>query len=349
MVEASNSEEWPFVSLVMPIRNEAAYIERGIAALLEQDYPADRFEIIIADGMSDDGTREILDRLVKECPKLVVFDNPQQIVPTGLNEAIRRAKGEVILRLDGHAEIAKDFMRQNVLLLAEHPEAWIVGGPIVHVGRNAFAKAVALAMSSRFGVGNATHRFADFEGYAEGCAFPAVRKWVFDRVGDFDVELVRTEDDEFNYRVTQAGGKVFISPRVRYQYFVRDTPAKLFRQYFQYSYWRIPVIRKHKRPTTLRQVVPVLFFAVMLALVVLGIVLRQPWVALTLPCVYLLTLIVIAIPYIRTDGFGVAMRIPLAMLTLHTAYAWGMAYGLYAGMFRSDAWETGGRMTTLSR
>lgn len=346
---APDAQPLPFVSVVMPIRNEAGYIRQGIAALLEQDYPEDRFEIIVADGMSDDGTRAILDELVKTCPKLIVIDNPERIVSTGLNAAIERARGEIVLRLDGHAEIAQDFILQNVLLLGEHPEAWIVGGPIVHVGRNAFAKAVAVAMSSRFGVGNASHRFAGFEGYAEGCAFPAIRKWVFDRVGNFDVQLVRNQDDEFNYRVTTAGGKVFISPRVRYEYFVRDTPRKLFRQYFQYSFWRIPVIRKHKRPTTLRQIVPSLFFAVMLVLLVVGLALRQPLVAFALPCAYVLALVAIALPYVRSEGLAVAWRVPIAMFTLQAAYAWGMVYGLFAALFYPNAWGTSGRMTTLSR
>ncbi len=345
----SIADPLPFVSVVMPIRNEAGYIREGIAALLEQDYPADRFEIIVADGMSDDGTRAILDELVKSCPELVVIDNPDRIVSTGLNAAIERAQGEIILRLDGHAEIAKDFILQNVLLLSEHPEAWIVGGPIVHVGRNAFAKAAAAAMSSRFGVGNASHRFAEFEGYAEGCAFPAIRKWVFDRVGNFDERLVRNQDDEFNYRVTQAGGKVFISPRVRYEYFVRDTPRKLFRQYFQYSFWRIPIIRKHKRPTTLRQIVPSLFFLVMLVLLVAGVVLRQPIVALALPIAYALALGLIAIPTIRREGLSVGLRVPLAVFTLQAAYAWGMVYGLIATVFFPGAWNSSGRMSSLSR
>jgi len=343
------AEQHPFVSIVMPIRNEAGYIQQGIAALLEQNYPAERFEIIVADGMSDDGTRAVLDELIKTCPKLVVIDNPERIVSTGLNAAIKRAKGEIILRLDGHAEIADDFILQNVLLLSEHPEAWIVGGPIIHVGRNAFAKAAAAAMSSRFGVGNASHRFAGFEGYAEGCAFPAIRRWVFDKVGNFDEQLVRNQDDEFNYRVTTAGGKVFISPRVRYEYFVRDTPRKLFRQYFQYSFWRIPVIRKHKRPTTFRQIVPSLFFLLMFVLLVAGIVLRQPIVALALPVAYTFALLLIAVPSIRREGLSVAMRVPLAVFTLQAAYAWGMIYGLIAAVFFPSAWNSSGRMSSLSR
>ncbi len=116
----------------------------------------------------------------------------------------------------------------------------------------------------------ATHRFPNYEGYVEGAHFPTFRKWIFDRIGKFDENLVRTEDDEFNYRITQAGGKIYVSPRVRYVYYVRDRLGKLFRQYFQYSFWRIPVIRKHKKPTTLRQIVPPLFFLAMFVLAAVG-------------------------------------------------------------------------------
>jgi len=339
----------PFVSIVMPIRNEAGFIARGLEALLEQDYPADRYEIIVADGMSDDGTREIMAGLIERHPQIALIDNPGRIVSTGLNAAIERAKGDVIIRLDGHAEIARDFIRQNVALFAEHPEAWIVGGPIVHVGRNAFGKATAAAMSSPFGVGMATHRFPDYEGYAEGTAFPAIRNWVFERIGNFDEMLVRNQDDEFNYRVIRAGGKCYISPRVRYDYYVRDTVKKLYRQYFQYSFWRIPVIRKHRRPTSIRQLVPPVFFGTMLLLAIVGIWLRNPWIALALPVIYVVALVLIALPMVRKCGFAVASRVPLAMATMHFAYAVGMVYGLWAAVFYPRAWEKDGRMSALSR
>ena len=134
-------------------------------------------------------------------------------------------------------------------------------------------------MSHPLGVGMATHRFPNFEGYVDTVQFPAFRRWVFERIGDFDTTLVRTEDDELNYRVMQAGGKMFVSPRVRYVYYVRDRIGNLFRQYFQYSFWRIPVLRKHKKPTTVRQVVPLLFFLALAGLAIAGVWLRQPLIA----------------------------------------------------------------------
>lgn len=339
----------PFVSIVMPVRNEAGFIAATLGGLFAQDYPRDRLEIIVADGMSDDGTRETLAGLLEQYPQLVVIDNPGRIVSTGLNAAIAQARGEIIVRIDGHAEIATDFIRQNVALLDEHPEAWVVGGPIHHAGRTAFGKAVAIAMSHPAGVGMATHRFPDYEGYVEGAQFPALRRWVFERVGNFDEQLVRNQDDEMNFRITQAGGKSYVSPRVRYQYYVRDSPRKLFKQYMQYSFWRIPVIRKHKRPTTPRQMAPPLFFLAMLVLAVAGFVLRMPWLALALPAAYLSVLLLIGISQIPKVGIKVACLVPVAIAIMHLAYAVGIVVGLFSAVFRPHTWDHSGSMATLSR
>ncbi|HEX4143248.1 MAG TPA: glycosyltransferase family 2 protein [Pirellulales bacterium] len=339
----------PFVSVVLPIRNEGPFIGLCLDRLLGQDYPRDLMEIIVADGMSDDHTRAVLAEYHARYPFIQVVDNPKRIVAPGLNIAIARARGELIVRLDGHCEVASDFVSQAVRLMHEHPECWSAGGPIVHAGTNRFGEAVAVVMSHPLGVGLATHRFPNYEGYAEGAQFPTFRKWIFQRIGNFDEQLVRTEDDEFNYRITQAGGKIFISPRVRYVYYVRDRLGKLFRQYFQYSFWRIPVIRKHKKPTTPRQLVPPLFFLTMFVLLGLGAWLRQPLVALALPGIYLSALIAVGLSVIPRKGLAVGCLVPVALATIHFAYALGIAYGLFALLFYPRAWDQSGSMSALSR
>jgi succinoglycan biosynthesis protein ExoA len=339
----------PFISVVMVVRNEAAFIASAIEQVLAQDYPREHMEIIVADGLSDDGTRDVLAGYQAKYPFIQVVDNPGRIVASGLNVAIERARGELIVRIDGHGRVATDFCTQVVNLMAEHPEAWSGGGPIVHAGTNRFGAAVAVAMSHPLGVGLATHRFPDYEGYVEGAHFPTFRKWIFDRIGKFDEGLVRTEDDEFNYRIAQAGGKIYVSPRVRYVYYVRDRLGKLFRQYFQYSFWRIPVIRKHKKPTTLRQVVPPLFFAAVFVLAILGAVLREPLVAVALPGVYLAALLLVAISVIPRHGIAVACLVPVALATIHFAYALGIAYGAFAALFYPAAWDQRGSMSALNR
>jgi glycosyltransferase involved in cell wall biosynthesis len=339
----------PLVSLVMPIYNEGRFIAKSLDQVLAQEYPADRLEVIVADGMSTDETRQIVGDYERNHPQIKLVDNPARFRAAGLNVAIANSTGDVVICIDGHGETAPDFVRQNVTLFEEHPEAWSVGGPYRPSGHTTFGKAVAIAMSHPCGVGLTSHRFPEFEGYVEGAPFAAFRRWVFDRVGWFDEQLVRTEDDEFNYRIAQAGGKIFISPRVRYDYYVRDSVRKLFQQYIQYSFWRIPVVQKHKRPTTIRQVVPPLFFLTMIVLAIVGAVLRQPIVALALPIVYVATLALVGISTIPKAGVKVACFVPVAMATMHVAYALGIAYGLFAAVFQPRAWEPSGSMSQQKR
>jgi cellulose synthase/poly-beta-1,6-N-acetylglucosamine synthase-like glycosyltransferase len=333
----------------MPVFNEEHFIARSLEQVLAQDYPADRVEIIVVDGRSTDNTRGIVREFQHRHPQIQLLDNPDRFRATGLNLAIRQSTGDILVCVDGHCEVSSDFVRQGVQLLDEHPEAWCVGGPTRHVGRNTFAQAAAIAMSQRVGVGTATHRFAGFEGYADGVQFPAYRRWIFDRVGMFDEAMVRTEDDELSFRIMQAGGKVYVSPRVRYKYYVRDTLGKLFQQYVQYSFWRIPVFRKHARPTTMRQIVPVLFYLTMLVLLVAGIVWREPLVALALPGIYLAIIGAVGLSTIPKVGLKVGLLVPLAILTMHVAYALGMVYGLFAFAFRPSAFDRHGSMSQQRR
>lgn len=347
--EKQQQQMLPMVSVIMPVRNEAGFIARSVGAALAQDYPPERLEVLVADGMSDDGTREVLAELAAQRRNLRVIDNVKRIVPTGFNAALDVAQGEIIIRVDGHAIVAPDFVRQNVALMAERPEAWSTGGPIVHQARTSFGKAVAVAMAHPLGIGNARHHFSGYEGYGEGVPFPAFRRWVFERVGKFDEALVRNNDDEFNFRVTQAGGKVYISPRVRYTYFVRERVRQLFRQYFQYGFWRIPVIKKHRQPTTVRQLVPTLFYLACFVLLLAGAWLKLPLVAFGLPVLYAAILIGGALLAWPKVGFAVACRVPLAIGILHAGYGFGLAYGLWAYLFRPQAWDIGGRMTAITR
>lgn len=339
--------ETPLVSVTMVVYNEERFIARSLDQVLSQDYP--NIEVIVIDGRSTDRTREIVQEYEARHANVHLVDNPKRFCATGMNLGILASKGEVITRVDGHCEVDKDFVRQGVELLQEHPEAWCVGGPTRHEGRNLVGKAVAMAMQHPAAVGGATHRFPNFEGYSDGVQFPAFRRWIFDRVGLFDEAMVRTEDDELSFRITQAGGKTYLSPRVRYKYYVRDTFGKLFQQYSQYAFWRIPVFRKHRRPTSVRQMVPLLFFTLMLALLVVGTVLRQPIVALALPALYLTALLAIGVTMIPRVGFKVACLVPLAILTIQVAYAWGMAYGLFSALFFPRAFDPEGGMSQQRR
>src|SRR5262249_47549916 len=205
-----------------------------------------------------------------------------------------------------------------------------VGGPLRRAATPASGRAGARARPPPLGGGTALHRYQNNEGSAGGTQFPAIRRRVFDEVGLFDERLVRNQDDEFNFRIQRAGGKVFVSSRVRYQYFVRERVGQLFRQYFQYGFWRIPVMAKHRRPTTLRPIVPTVFYTASVLLALLGAWWRNPILAAAFPGLYLAILLIVAAITIPRHGLRVASCVALAIATMHAGYAWGLAYGMWA-------------------
>jgi succinoglycan biosynthesis protein ExoA len=324
----------PSVSVVVPCRNERDHIEICVRSILSQELPPGGFEIIVADGMSDDGTRDILARLAAEDPRLRIIDNPRRITPCAMNAGIQTARGRYIAIMGAHTEYAPDYLRTCVELLEEHPEVCCSGGPILSKGTTRFGQAIAAAMSHTLGVGNAKHRFPDYEGYAEGACFPMFRKEIFERVGLYDENLVRNQDDDLNYRIARRGEKVFISPRASCSYHVREAPVLLFRQYFQYGYWRVAVLRKHRSAASVRQVVPLLFFLIMLVLLLVGVCLSGWWrlVAVALPIAYASTLIAVGVQTAaraRKRRFGaLALMFPVAVAIMHLAYAAGFARAL---------------------
>ncbi len=343
-------EKLPSVSLILPVRNEAPFIEKNLRTLLKQDYPADKLEILVADGMSDDGTGEIVEGISQEDPRVRLIKNPERIVPTAMNAAIEASTGEIIIRVDGHVVVAEDFVRESVQVLQEKPDAWAVGGPIVNEAKTKCGQAIAIAMAHPLGVGNATHRRPGFEGYGEGTAFPAMYRWVFDKVGNYDEELVRNQDDEFYFRIGVAGGKFFISPRIRYVYYVREKLSQLFRQYYQYSVWRIPVMLKHRQPTTLRQMVPSLFYLAMVIALVVGIFSRSWLIALGLPAIYITSLLAVGISTLLTNGPTVSFYLPFAISTMHAGYAWGMIQGWICHLLGINIWSPQNKhLSRLSR
>lgn len=259
-----NPQEVPFVTVVMPVRNEAGYITRSLSAVIEQDYPDERMEIIIADGMSTDETREIVRSFQSSYPNLMLIDNPGKIAPTGLNRATALARGEIIARVDGHCEIATDYIRRAVEHL-QNENVDGVGGPIETIGETATAEVIAAAMSSTFGVGGSAFRTVkDKTVLTDTIAFPVYKRAIIERAGGYDEELVRNQDDEYNYRLRKLGARLLLASDVRSRYYSRGTMHKLFKQYFQYGFWKVRVLQKHPRQMSLRQFIPPAFVASLL-------------------------------------------------------------------------------------
>jgi len=320
----------PYVTVIMPIRNEAGFIERSLGAALTQEYPHGQLEVLIADGMSTDGTRDVIDRLAKanSTVSVKVVDNPEKIVPTGINRALALANGNVIIRVDGHTIIAPDYVRQCVNLL-QSSGADNVGGRMVAVSEGRFGRAVALATNSPFAVGGARFHFSDREEWVDTVYMGAWPREVFDRVGLFDEEQVRNQDDEFNYRLLSHGGKILLSPRIKSIYYNRSTPRSLWRQYFQYGYWKVRVMQKAPRQMRLRHFAPPLFIAILLSsLLIAPFSVMASWVLGLSLGSYLIANLGISMLAGGRGDLNLLLTLPLCFATIHFAWGTGFLVGL---------------------
>ena len=314
----------PFVSVLIPMRNEERHIESCLRSLARQDYPRERFEVLVLDGASSDRSRDIVEEFAAgEELNLRLIDNPGRTTARGLNLGIAHARGDVIARVDAHAAVAPDFLRQSVDALTT-TDADGVGGPIESVGRGLIGEAIALAMSSPFGVGNAHFRYSREAQYTDTVAFPTYRRQIFDRIGPFAEDVDYGEDDEFHYRLGDAGGRLLLTPKIRSTYYTRSSLPDLFRQYLAYGRAKVEVLRRHPRQARLRQFVPAAFVTALLGLGLLSLAAR-PFrrLLVLLLAVYLLASSLASLRIASQRGWRYAPLLPLTFACLHTAYGLG--------------------------
>lgn len=257
------------ISIILPIRNEFKFISKTLDSIINQNYPKDGFEIIIADGMSSDGTRKIIHNYQNIYPNIIIIDNPELAVPSGFNLALNESIGEVIIRIDGHSEVHKDYIK-NCIKLINSVDADCVGGPTKHIAEGIFGRLINIAQSSRFGVGGVTFRKdAKIGEYVDTLAFGAYKRDVFEKIGGYDEELIRNQDDEFNFRLIQSGGKIWLDPLIKSAYYPRNNLKKLFIQYFQYGFYKVRVIQKRRSIASWRHLIPGVFVISLLVAVLI--------------------------------------------------------------------------------
>ncbi len=317
----------PFVSVIVPMHNERRYIERCLESLAAQDYPHDRYEVIAVDGGSTDGSRELVEAMRERLPNLRVLENRGKHTARGLNIGLAFAQGEVIARVDAHAAVAPSFLRESVAAL-RRTNADVVGGPIETLGEGPVGEAVALAVSSPFGVGNAVFRYSQREQWTDTVAFPAYRRDVFDRIGPF-AEIEGGEDDEFHYRLRDAGGKLLLTPAIKSTYYARRSYWELVRQYFGYGQAKVVVLSRHPRRTRLRQLVPAGFIVALFASFIVALfggllvlplaVLAASYAAASLGASMIVS---------RRRGWRHLARLSAAFACMHLAYGLGFLTGL---------------------
>ena len=319
----------PYISILMPIQDESAYIRRSLGAVLAQDYPTDCMQIIVADGMSTDGTRQIVQAFQAEHINIQLIDNPRKIVPTGLNAALLQAQGEIILRVDGHCEIAPNYGRNCVHHLVDEKVDG-VGGAMVTLRDTPLAQTIAVAISSSFGVGGSAFRTTHGKSMlVDSVPFPAYTRQFMARAGLYDEELLRNQDDEYNYRLRKLGAKILLADDVYSKYYSRGSLRSLWRQYFQYGYWKVRVLQKHPRQMRSRQFVPPAFVTALLLLGVLAIPFPiARFTLFLLAGVYLTANLAASLYTSARRGWRHLLLLPLIYMFLHISYGLGFLVGL---------------------
>lgn len=316
------------VSIVVPCRRERQHIERCLQSILAQDEPLGGMEIIVADGMSEDGTREALRRLASLDSRLRVIDNPRRSAAAGLNTAIRCARGEVIIRMDAHTTYARDYVSQCLEVLAASG-ADNVGGPARTMSTTYMQEAICAAYHSPFSVGGASFHKTAYEGEVDTVTYGCWRRSVFDRIGLFDEGVGPNEDDEFNLRLVRSGGRIWQSPRIRSWYAPRSTLSTLFRQYMQYGYWKVRVIQKHNYPASVRHLVPGAFVLAVIFLLAASAWWPQAfaaWVAVL--AVYAICATLASCAAAARSSWRLLPVLPPVFACYHCGYGWGFLRGL---------------------
>ena len=318
------------VSLILPVVNEAKFIDCAINSILNQKFKNKiSFEILIADGGSTDGTLPIIHNIISNNSNICLIDNPKKIVSTGFNLALNNARGKIIIRIDGHCEIPTNYIEKCYNLL-NSSKADIVGGVIETISTGLIGKAISIAQSSPFGVGGVKFRRIDLDqgSYVDTLAVGAHRREIFECSGGFDEEMICNQDDEFNHRAMQAGKKIWMDPTIRTKYYARSKLIKLFKQYFNYGLYKVRGIQKRGEVVSIRHLIPSTFIVALLITLIIGFFLQLPWVAFSVGSLYLIFNLSASI--IVSPSFRLIHLIFLAYWTLH----WGYGLGFICGLIR---------------
>jgi glycosyltransferase involved in cell wall biosynthesis len=314
-----NAKSLPAVSVIMPVLNEERHLRDSVRHILEQEY-AGETEVVIALGPSTDRTDEIAAELVREDARVHTVPNPTGRTPAALNAAIKASRHPVVVRVDGHGMLSPDYIATAVRLLAE-TGAQNVGGIMHAEGENDWERAVAAAMTSRIGVGNAAFHTGGRAGPAETVYLGVFRRAVLERQGGYNEEFVRAQDWELNFRIREAGGLIWFSPELKVSYRPRSSVRALGRQYRNYGRWRHVVARYHAGSINLRYLAPPTAVVAIAAGLLVGAAVT-PW-GLLVPGGYLAAVMAGSVPAGRGLPLKARLQIPVALVTMHLSWGWG--------------------------
>jgi len=334
--------ELPMVTIAMPCLDEERFIETCVRSVLAQEYPKDRLEVLVADGMSTDATRGILARLAAEDARICVIDNPDRLQAAGMNRTIAAARGDIVIRMDVHCEYASDYVRMCVAVL-ERTGADNVGGAQRARSNTFFQRALCAALTSPLGVGGAKYRSSESEGFVDTVFLGAFRRSVFETVGVYDPGAITNEDAELNQRIIAAGGKVYLSPEIVVHYHPRESLRALAKQYFKYGRGRARTLLRHGKLLSLRPAIP--FFMVTGATTLLATSAVQPFTPFAFGA-YAVATAVEAVRVGRRAGVATIPVVWAIFPVLHVSHGVGFAAGLVRyGLVDRDWLSAGGQST----
>jgi succinoglycan biosynthesis protein ExoA len=317
------------VSVIVPCYNEEVRIKQLLEAIYGQSYPIHQVEVVIADGLSTDETRAVIDDFKSSHPDLEirVVDNTRRAIPSGLNRAIEAASGKYIVRLDAHSIPNYDYI-QNCIRGLENGQGDNIGGiwKIQPGAATWIAKSIAIAAAHPIGAGDARYRIGGFAQEVDTVPFGAFKKDLIDHIGMFDESLLTNEDYEFNARLRQSGGRVWMDPSISSIYYARSTLRELAKQYWRYGYWKAQMLRRYPKTLRWRQILPPAFVLAVLGLVVLSLIwYLARWLLAIIVILYTIIIFGIGIQMsLKHRGLLYAIGVPLATATIHLS--WGAAF-----------------------
>jgi succinoglycan biosynthesis protein ExoA len=323
------------VSVIIPCYNEEATIEQLLEAIYKQTYPLKQIEVVIADGLSTDRTREKIRQFQAAHPDLAlkVVDNQRRVIPSGLNRAIEAAQGKFIIRMDAHSIPYDDYVERCI----DGLEAGLgdnVGG-IWHIQPGAstwIARAIALSVAHPLGAGDALYRIGGAAQEVETVPFGAFRRDIFNKIGLFDENLLSNEDYELNVRLKRSGRKIWLDPAIQSVYHARSTLRELSRQYWRYGYWKAQMLHKYPNTIRWRQGIPPLFISTLIGLAVLSLKFALArWLLAIIVILYTIIMLVVGLQMGRRyKDFSLAIGVPLATATIHVSWGLAFVWGLFA-------------------
>jgi glycosyltransferase involved in cell wall biosynthesis len=331
----------PKVSIIVPCYNEQSTIRLLLEALCEQTYPRTEMEVIVADGLSTDGTRHEIAAFQNEVPDLSVrvVENEKRSIPAALNRAIEASRGEIIVRMDGHSKPYPDYVA-NCVTAHQAARADNVGGvwEIRPGAQTWIAKSIAAAASHPLGVGDAFYRHTKQAAEVDTVPFGSFCRALIERVGLFDETLLTNEDYEFNARIRKSGGKVWLDPSIRSVYFARSTLLELIRQYWRYGFWKWRMLRRYPDTLRWRQALPPLFVLSLVSLLLLSIFIPFAEVLLLSELLLYVSIMILAGIHaaFRQQKAYLILGLPLAIFAMHIAWGSGFSWSLLASSVQTN-------------